>query len=251
MPITRAARPATKPAGATRLSSRPSTAKESAARKASKKSLARKAAPKRIVKKPAKPNSLRTKKQKEAAKRAAAIEKRKQTKAATNRTVGAEPIAVDPADEAARAAIAKRQVRGRRTAVHRVNDPPPAAGIALVERVTRAVERELSQIEVIVGGSHVNPAQRNEAERRARTLASLARTLTEVRKLRAEEEKLKPSDDKLGPRDIEQFRIELARKLDRLVAEAKELPPGQPELPGDRSDRLDLEDVFTRPSNPA
>lgn len=47
------------------------------------------------------------------------------------------------------------------------------------------MERELSQIEVIVGGSHVNPAQRTEAERRARTLASLARTLTEVRKLRA------------------------------------------------------------------
>jgi hypothetical protein len=88
------------------------------------KSLARKAAPKRIVKKPAKPNSLRTKKQKGAAKRAAAIEKRKKTKAATNRTVGAEPIAVDPADEEAPAALAKRQVRGRRTAVHRLTIRP-------------------------------------------------------------------------------------------------------------------------------
>jgi hypothetical protein len=75
--------------------------------------------------------------------------------------------------------------------------------------------------------------QRTEAERRARTLASLARTLTEVRKLRAEEEKLKPPDEKLSPRDIEQFRTELARKLDRLVAEAKALPPGEAELPGD------------------
>jgi hypothetical protein len=226
----RTASPASKPGAATGASAK---SKKSQAKKAPQMSRARKAAPKRVARKPAKPKSPRTKKQKEAAKRAAAIEKRKQTKAATHRTVGAEPIAVDPADEVARAAIDKRQVRGRRTAVHRLNDPPPAVGIALVERVTRAVERELSQIEVIVGGNHVNQAQRTEAERRARTLASLARTLTEVRKLRAEEEKLKPSDDKLGPRDIEQFRIELARKLDRLVAEAKELPPEQPELPGD------------------
>ena len=115
-------------------------------------------------------------------------------------------------DEAARAAIAKRQVRGRRSAVDRLDDPPPAIGLALVERVTSAVERELSQIEVIVGGSHVNRTQRTEAERRARTLASLARTLTEVRKLRAEEEELKPQDETTSPRDIEQFRLELARK---------------------------------------
>jgi len=219
MPMTCAARPATKPVGVARVH-----AKKSPAKKASKKSLTKKSAPKRVMKKPAKPKSLRTKKQKEAAKRAAAVERRKQTKAVTNRTVGAEPIAVDPADEAARAAIDKRQVRGRRTAVHRLNDPPPAVGIALVERVTRAVERELSQIEVIVGGSHVNRAQRTEAERRARTLASLARTLTEVRKLRAEEEKLRPAHDE-GPEDIEAFRLELTQKLDRLAAEAQALYP--------------------------
>jgi hypothetical protein len=147
--------------------------------------------------------------------------------------VGPEPIAVDPGDAVARSAIAKRQVRGRRNAADRLNDPAPAIGIALVERVTNAVERELSQIEVIVGGSHVNRTQRTEAERRARTLASLARTLTEVRKLRAEEEKLKPPDEKLSARDIEQFRLELAKKLDRLVAEAEAIPPGEAELPGD------------------
>ena len=194
-----------------------------------KKSPAKKAARKRAAKKSAKPKSRRALKRK----RDAAVEKRKQTKAATNVVVGPEPIAVDPSDEVARGAIAKRQMRGRRSAVDRLTDPPPAIGLALVERVTSAVERELSQIEVIVGGSHVNRTQRTEAERRARTLASLARTLTEVRKLRAEEEKLKPPDEKLSPRDIEQFRIELARKLDRLVAEAKALPPGEAELPGD------------------
>jgi hypothetical protein len=189
----------------------------------------KKSARKRVAKKSAKPKSRRGLKRK----RDAAVEKRKQTRAATNVVVGPELIAVDPGDEVARAAIAKRQVRGRRSAVHRLSDPAPAIGLALVERVTSAVERELSQIEVIVGGSHVNRTQRTEAERRARTLASLARTLTEVRKLRAEEEKSKPPDEKLSARDIERFRTELARKLDRLVAEAKALPPGEAELPGD------------------
>jgi hypothetical protein len=219
MPTTRSARPVTKPGAGRRVSSKSAPAK--------------KAVRKRTTRKSAKRKSFKILKREASAKRQAAVEKRKQTRAATNVVVGAEPIAVDPTDEAARAAIAKRQVRGRRNAVDRLADPPPAIGLALVERVTSAVERELSQIEVIVGGSHVNRTQRTEAERRARTLASLARTLTEVRKLRAEEEKLKPPDEKLSPRDIEQFRLELAQKLDRLVAEAEALPPDEAELPGD------------------
>ena len=216
MSSTRAAKPVGKPGAGKRV---PTV----------KKSPAKKAAPKRVAKKSAKPKSRRALKRK----RDAAVEKRKQTLATNRVDVGPEPVAIDPQDEAARAAIAKRQVRGRRSGVDRLTDPPPAIGLALVERVTSAVERELSQIEVIVGGRHVNRPQRTEAERRARTLASLARTLTEVRKLRAEEEKLKPADEKLSPRDIEQFRLELARKLDRLVAEAKALPPEGAELPGD------------------
>jgi hypothetical protein len=225
MATTRPSKPVTRPVGATRVSGKISIAKKSRA----KKSAAKKAAPKRVVKKSAKSKSLTTIRREEAAKRDAAVEKRKQTKAATNHMVGPEPIAVDPTDEAARAAIDKRQVRGRRTAVDRLNDPPPATGIALVERVTRAVERELSQIEVIVGGTHVNATRRTEAERRARTLASLARTLTEVRKLRAEEDRLKPKDDDARPRNTPEFRLELARRLDRLVAEAKAVHPDEGE----------------------
>jgi hypothetical protein len=194
-----------------------------------KKSSVKKTTPKRAVKKSAKPKSARAIKQNLKAKRDAAIEKRRQTIAATKRTVGAEPVAVDPTDEVAHAAIAKRQWRGRRTAVDRAGDPPNATGIALVERVTRAVERELSQIEVIVGGHHVKPGQRTEAERRARTLASLARTLTEVRRLRADEDRLKPRDDDARPRNTPEFRLELARRLDRLVAEAKAVHPDEGE----------------------
>jgi hypothetical protein len=193
-----------------------------------KKSPAKKAARKRAAKKSTKPKSRRALSRE----RKAAVKKRKQTLAANRVDVGPEPVAVDPQDEPARAAIAKRQVLGRRTATERAGDPPPAIGIALVERVTRAVERELSQIEVIVGGSHVNAARRTEAERRARTLASLARTLTEVRKLRAEEDKLKPHHDD-GPEDIDEFRRALAEKLDRLVRESKELYPEASNRAGD------------------
>lgn len=244
MATTRAAKPVIKPGGRTRVSSR---AKKPAVRTAARKSTPKKAA----RKKPAKPKSAKQAYKKQSAKVRAGVKKRKATIAANLQRHIDRTTRVDPGDEVGIALVDKANapwelaadrvpqgdvaepVPPKRSATERVDDPPPATGIALVERVTRAVERELSQIEVIVGGHHVKPAQRTEAERRARTLASLARTLTEVRKLRVEEEKLKPSDDKLGPRDIEQFRIELARKLDRLVAEAKELPPGQAELPGD------------------
>jgi len=216
MVTTRRTAPAKKPVAAKRVSAKNATAKKSPVKKATKKSPAKKAASKRVVEKSAKPKSPRTLKQKLAAKRDAAIEERKKTKAATNVVVGPEPIAVDPTDEVARAAIDNRQVRGRRTAVQRAADPPPATGAALVERVTRAVERELSQIEVIVGGSHVNADRRTEAERRARTLASLARTLTEVRKLRADEHRVKPQDDPDRPRDLEELRRRFSERIGQL-----------------------------------
>jgi hypothetical protein len=233
MPTPRPARSVKKPVVAKRVSAKRSITKKKPVTKnkpiAKKKPAGEKAAPKPVVKKSAKPKSARAIKQGLKAKRDAAVEKRNQTIAATNCTVGAEPVAVEPTDEAARAAIDKRQVCGRRTAVDRMNDPPNATGIALVERVTRAVERELSQIEVIVGGHHVNVARRTEAERRARTLASLARTLTEVRRLRAEEDRLKQRDDDVRPRNTPEFRLELARRLDRLVAEAKAVHPDEGE----------------------
>ena len=116
--------------------------------------------------------------------------------------------------------------RIKRTAVDRLDDPPPATGMALIERVTQAVERELSQIEIIVGGNRVKPAQRTEAERRARTLASLARTLSEVRKLRADETKPKRDNDDDLPRDLDEFRRTLSRRLEQMVRARSDVPAG-------------------------
>ncbi|WEF50544.1 hypothetical protein AFIC_002088 [[Pseudomonas] carboxydohydrogena] len=91
--------------------------------------------------------------------------------------------------------------------------------------MSNAIERELTQIEVIVCGSHVAERHRTEAERRARTLASLARTLREVMQLRDKEEKNREDDDAV-PRDLGELRRKLAQRLDELVADAKAAHPG-------------------------
>ena len=143
-------------------------------------------------------------------------------------------LKIDPADEAAgsivaRAKPATRPTRARRSAVDRLNDPPPATGAVLIERVSRAIERELTQIEALIGDHRVNRTQRTEGERRARTLASLARTLREVMALRASDRKEKSEDDDAVPRDIDALRLALARRLDSLVADAKAAHPESPE----------------------
>lgn len=160
---------------------------------------------------------------------------RKTTVARTQRLVDETPLVIDDGDEVAKTKVAVLRAaktrppdhpgRARRSAVERANDPPPAAGRALIERVSRAIERELTQIEVIVGGQYVAPRQRTEAERRARTLASLARTLREVTTLRLNEKKEKREDDDAVPRDLGELRLALARRLDRLVADAKTAHP--------------------------
>lgn len=131
-------------------------------------------------------------------------------------------VILDAHDEVA----ARKLARLRRTAVDRASDPPAATGIVLIERVTRAIERELSQIEIIVGGHHVKPSQRSEAERRARTLASLARTLTEVRRLRAADALQRPAEDADAPRDLDEFRRTLWQRLEAMVERPAQVPAG-------------------------
>ncbi|HEV7601627.1 MAG TPA: hypothetical protein VGO49_15410, partial [Bradyrhizobium sp.] len=218
---------------------------------------AKKPTPKKaIVKKPAKRRKPTVKQayKKRTKNVRAGILKRKATLAATRHGVD-RTTRVDTGDEVGSALVDKANApwelaadripegdvaepvpsaRINRSATERAGDPPPATGIALVERVTRAVERELSQIEVIVGGHHVKPALRTEAERRARTLASLARTLTEARKLRADEHRVKPQDDPDRPRDIEDLRRRLAERLAQFVRGTTDLPGGNDEVGGDR-----------------
>lgn len=219
---------------AVKATSRPAARKTATAKAAP----AKKATPAEA--KVAKPKAAKTKVAKtkaaktQAAKAKAAVAARKATVDAVVRREDVATLKIDPADEAAgsivaRAKPATRPTRARRSAVDRLNDPPPATGAVLIERVSRAIERELTQIEALIGDHRVNRTQRTEGERRARTLASLARTLREVMALRASDRKEKSEDDDAVPRDIDALRLALARRLDSLVADAKAAHPESPE----------------------
>ncbi|MGN6309111.1 MAG: hypothetical protein ACTHNN_06085 [Xanthobacteraceae bacterium] len=247
MAVKRTTKPVTSPAGTARASVEKRTAKKTTAKKtAGKKAVAKKTvsaaktAAKKISAKTSIKTSTRTSANAAATKAAPArttraTATRKATVARTQRLVDETPLVIDEGDDVAKAKVAAlreakarapdHQGRARRSAVERANDPPPAAGQALIERVSRAIERELTQIEVIVGGQYVAPRQRTEAERRARTLASLARTLREVTTLRLNEKKEKREDDDAVPRDLTELRLALARRLDQLVADAKTAHP--------------------------
>ncbi|WP_371420519.1 hypothetical protein [Tardiphaga sp.] len=104
------------------------------------------------------------------------------------------------------------------------SDPPammPAAEEAAVSpniaaRLEQAVEKELRKVEAL-RNEFGNPAHRSiEAERTARTLATLTETLFKVRRLREPGQTGAVADDDL-PADIAEFRHELARRIDAFV----------------------------------
>lgn len=96
--------------------------------------------------------------------------------------------------------------------------------ISLIDRVRSAVETEISKIEDVlrrVEGVHLRSS---DAERAARTLATLVRTLKELAALEMpdgkREGKQGDSSDEASDefRDLEGFRRSLAERLDRLCA---------------------------------
>lgn len=154
-----------------------------------------------------------------------------------NAALGIVPSAKDKANVRALAHTKPRHARApssriKRSAVERIGDPPPATGAVLIDRVTGSIERELTQIETIIGAHRVDPHRRTEAERRARTLASLARTLSELKRLgpQSGEGKVKPADDDDAvPRDLDEFRRELSRRLDQMVGRRAQISDGDDE----------------------
>ncbi len=94
----------------------------------------------------------------------------------TKATVAKKPVIRE------RANARTSQMDGARTIERKIlGEASPRAPVsALLERVSSAIEEELSQIESMVSGKPVPLRQHGHAERRARMLASLARTLREV-----------------------------------------------------------------------
>ncbi|MBX6426721.1 MAG: hypothetical protein IRZ09_12460 [Variibacter sp.] len=88
----------------------------------------------------------------------------------------------------------------------------------LIARLHAAVEQELAAVERLRAQLGPAPENPGDAERTARTLATLARTLGEVERLRgAVAPPAHPDDDDM-PTDIDEFRRELARRIDAFVA---------------------------------
>jgi hypothetical protein len=95
---------------------------------------------------------------------------------------------------------------------------------SLVARLWRTAEAQVRGIEdrVMRNGQ---PA--DERERDARSLAVLVKTLRELALFDERNKAPQVKDDDEGPRDIDEFRRELARKIDAIIAARSESPPGE------------------------
>ncbi|MBX3514331.1 MAG: hypothetical protein KIT15_06050 [Xanthobacteraceae bacterium] len=97
----------------------------------------------------------------------------------------------------------------------------PAIAVAenetLIDRVRAAVEREIVAIEAVLARVEGAKLRSTDAERAARTLATLVKTLREVAALQRDEKPEQASGEGEDEfRDLEEFRSELAERLDRL-----------------------------------
>jgi hypothetical protein len=113
-------------------------------------------------------------------------------------------------------------------------DTPPDAN-SIPARLEAALEEELRKVESLRGESGPRGKRSAEAERIARTLATLTETLFKVRRLR-QPEGSQATDDEDLPTDADGFRVALAHRieafvrvrLDRSVSERGELKDGKP-----------------------
>lgn len=113
-------------------------------------------------------------------------------------------------------------VGGRPAKVRDAKVPASASGKpdrrGLLKRLWRAAERQIDEIEGrLAREADPSEAPHPEPEKDARALAVLARTLRELTALEAEAKKRRKAKDQDGTvRDLDTFRRELARRLDRL-----------------------------------
>jgi hypothetical protein len=127
--------------------------------------------------------------------------------------------------------------------------PPPLKGEgddapvarSTIDRIEQLVEQELAAEEAAraqLGGLARPP---REAERTARTLAVLTQTLHALQRLRCGlSPNARPDDDDDLPHDIDEFRLNLARRIDAFVASQTEPDdaggdPGSAPLDGARA----------------
>jgi hypothetical protein len=93
---------------------------------------------------------------------------------------------------------------------------PPPTGRDMVERLYRAVVDELAAVEAMRAQLGRHPRGSVEAERTARTLWSLTETFQKLQRLQCAAPDKGSGYDM--PADIDEFRNELARRIDEMVA---------------------------------
>jgi hypothetical protein len=99
-------------------------------------------------------------------------------------------------------------------------DPPATISRAVMAgRVRDMVAREIEAVERVL--DVLAPEGPGDAERAARTLASIARTLRELSLMNdtGEQPEAATADDDDSPRDLDEFRRELARRINAFVDE--------------------------------
>ena len=109
-----------------------------------------------------------------------------------------EPDEIEPAQERVRA------------------NPASPEFAALLLRARQIVERGLSTVDQIVAQLNPTPEHAEDAERAARALAGFMRTLHEVKRLDTPATPRQDDNDR-GPADDDEFRRELARKIDGII----------------------------------
>jgi hypothetical protein len=118
----------------------------------------------------------------------------------------------------------------RRTKRRQPPDDPVKDRRLLVARLWRTANRQVRDIEERLKEVGQGSPER---ERDVRALAVLVKSLRELAAFDeahpAATTRTNPEDDDYGPRDIDDFRRELARKMDALVARRTERAAGDPE----------------------
>jgi hypothetical protein len=102
------------------------------------------------------------------------------------------------------------------------DDTPEDPAASAIARIERLVAKELAAEEAVRAQLGPLPRPPADAERAARTLATLTQTLHALQRLRCGLPPDSGSDDDDMPRDIDEFRRELARRIDAFVASRTE-----------------------------
>ena len=105
----------------------------------------------------------------------------------------------------------------------------PEQRAALAQRIQNVVEREMTALERLL--DKAGESGHGGAENSARALAGIARTLREVALLNRPAEAMLPdeADDDPIPRDIDEFRRELARRINAFVDARQKGDGGMPD----------------------